>query len=90
MARVRSKADGFNGPTWTIVGGFLMPVRCQTLKDLSLFASEDIFSPPSKQIKFSESTTETTKQKQPTVRTLLTSPVSSDSPRERRPHSVLI
>ena len=59
-------------------------------KDLSLFASEDIFSPPSKQIKFSESTTETTKQKQPTVRTLLTSPVSSDSPRERRPHSVLI
>ena len=49
-------------------------------KDLSLFASEDIFSPPSKQIKFSESTTETTKQKQPTVRTLLTSPVSSEGP----------
>ena len=49
-------------------------------KDLSLFASEDIFSPPSKQIKFSESTTETTKQKQPTVRTLLTSPVSTGGP----------
>ena len=45
-------------------------------KDLSLFASEDIFSPPSKQIKFNESTPVTTKQKQPTVRTLLTSPVS--------------
>lgn len=55
--------------------GFMSDSKDNEDLDLSFLASEDVFSPPSKQIKFSESTrTETTKQKQPTVRTLLTSP----------------
>lgn len=53
--------------------GFMSDSKDNEDLDLSLFASEDIFSPPSKQIKFNESN-ETRKQKQPTVRTLLTSP----------------
>lgn len=59
--------------------GFMSDSKDNEDLDLTMFSSEDVFSPPSKQVRYNNENTNLSndarkQQKQPTVRTLLTSP----------------